>query len=144
MRKVPNSNEQVTPESVRQELRDLATRMELLRRRTTHLEGTLRTLKNEMYKPPYVRKHVPLSNILTGSEEFLGFDISILDLSPRTIACLTENKIKTIGDLLARTENDLLMFQNVGRTTINEIKGRLAVGGFTLENYQTSAQRKVA
>lgn len=144
MHKVPNISTPATRESIKQELRDLATRMELIKRRVTQLEKTLRSLTGEAHKPLYAMKHVPLSNIRASDEELLEFDISVLGLSPRTIACLTENKIRTIRDLVTRTESDLLMFQNVGRTTINEIKGRLAVGGFTLENYQPSTQRKVA
>ena len=49
-----------------------------------------------------------------------------LELSVRAINCLKNENIVYIGDLLQKTENDLMRTPNFGRKSLDEIKGALA------------------
>src|SRR5262249_55234773 len=55
-----------------------------------------------------------------------------LQLSVRTYNCLKNANIKTIGELVLQTENDLLQTQNFGRKSLHEINEVLAGLGFSL------------
>ncbi len=55
----------------------------------------------------------------------LELPISRMDLSVRASNCLESEGIQTIGDLVARSEDDLLHFKNFGRTSLKEIKKKL-------------------
>jgi len=55
----------------------------------------------------------------------LELPIAKMDLSVRASNCLESEGIQTIGDLVRRTEDDLLAFKNFGRTSLKEIKKRL-------------------
>ena len=55
-----------------------------------------------------------------------------LALTVRTANCLKAENIYYIGDLVQRTENELLRFPNLGRKSLNEIKEVLAPRGLTL------------
>ncbi len=44
-----------------------------------------------------------------------------LELSVRSSNCLREAKIKTIGDLVKRTEQEMLKYRNFGKKSLNEI-----------------------
>ncbi len=48
--------------------------------------------------------------------------VSELDLSVRSINCLQNANIKTIGELVLRSEQDMLKTKNFGRKSLNEIK----------------------
>lgn len=52
--------------------------------------------------------------------------ISELDLSVRASNCLDAANIKTISDLISRTEEELLGIRNFGKTTLKEVKKKLA------------------
>jgi len=56
----------------------------------------------------------------------LSTPIEDLDLSVRSRHCLDSENIQTIGDLVKRTEADLLKVRNFGRTSLAEIKKKLA------------------
>ncbi len=62
--------------------------------------------------------------VLKGIEE--------LDLSVRALNSLHNESIKTIGELVTRTDEDLLKFKNFGRKSLEEIKAALANFGLTL------------
>ena len=55
-----------------------------------------------------------------------------LELTVRSANCLKAESIFYIGDLIQRTENELLKTPNLGRKSLNEIKEVLAVRGLTL------------
>ncbi len=67
------------------------------------------------------RPHVPQST--------LSMPISALDLSARSSHCLLGEGIKTIGDLLAKTEKALLDVRNFGKVSLNEVAEKLAEQG---------------
>ena len=68
---------------------------------------------------------VPLLELLSRNIKDLGFTI-------RTNACLGSENIYYVGDLIQRTEAELLKTPNVGRKTLIEIQEVLASRGLAL------------
>ena len=64
--------------------------------------------------------------------ENLWRSVSELELSVRSINCLQNAKIETIGDLVQKTEQQMLKTKNFGRKSLNEIKEILVVMGLSL------------
>ncbi|MCM8783499.1 MAG: DNA-directed RNA polymerase subunit alpha [Candidatus Omnitrophica bacterium] len=62
----------------------------------------------------------------------LNTPISELELSVRSENCLKEANIKTIGDLVKCTEQDLLRYRNFGKKSLAEIQGILKGMGLSL------------
>ena len=64
-------------------------------------------------------------------EEFLAFDPTLLkkvdelELSVRSQNCLKNENIIYLGDLVRRSENDMLKTPNFGRKSLNEIRAIL-------------------
>lgn len=55
----------------------------------------------------------------------LNMPISELDLSVRASNCLESAKIATVGELVSRTEQDLLKVRSFGKTSLREVKKKL-------------------
>ena len=64
--------------------------------------------------------------------ENLYRSVSELELSVRSINCLQNAKIETIGDLVQKSEQAMLKTKNFGRKSLNEIKEILTVMGLSL------------
>ena len=64
--------------------------------------------------------------------ENLYRSVSELELSVRSINCLQNAKIETIGDLVQKSEPEMLKTKNFGRKSLNEIKVILADMGLSL------------
>ena len=64
--------------------------------------------------------------------EKLKIPVSELELSVRSSNCLREANIKTLADLVERTEEDLLSFRNFGKKSLNEIIELLKSMGLSL------------
>lgn len=64
--------------------------------------------------------------------EKLRLPISELELSVRSSNCLREANIKTIADLVKKSEEEMLGFKNFGKKSLNEIKELLLGMGLTL------------
>jgi DNA-directed RNA polymerase subunit alpha len=62
----------------------------------------------------------------------LGIPITDFELSVRSRNCLKKMSIRTLGDLLKTSEQELLSYKNFGETSLNEIKGLLANKGLRL------------
>jgi DNA-directed RNA polymerase subunit alpha len=82
-----------------------------------------------------------ISDVLSSSSTTRGsatFDpillrpVDELELTVRSANCLKAENIYYIGDLIQRTENELLKTPNLGRKSLNEIKEVLASRGLTL------------
>ena len=54
--------------------------------------------------------------------EYLGRSVEDLELSVRAYNCLKNANIRTIGELVQRTEAEMLKTKNFGRKSLNEIK----------------------
>jgi DNA-directed RNA polymerase subunit alpha len=60
--------------------------------------------------------------------------IEDLDFSVRTSNCLRREGIGTVGELMQRTESDLMAIRNFGRKSLVEVKDKLATMGLTLRS----------
>ncbi|MCD6267656.1 MAG: DNA-directed RNA polymerase subunit alpha [Thermotogaceae bacterium] len=58
-------------------------------------------------------------------EDVFSKKIDELELSVRALNCLKRDRIETIGDLLNRTEDDLLKIKNFGAKSLEEVKKKL-------------------
>jgi DNA-directed RNA polymerase subunit alpha len=76
--------------------------------------------------------------------EKLKLPISELELSVRSSNVLREANIKTIADLVKRTEEEMLSFKNFGKKSLTEIKELLAGMGLTLRMQIDSKKLKKA
>lgn len=65
-------------------------------------------------------------------QERLSMPISQLDLSVRASNCLESAKVATVGELVRMTESDLLKVRSFGRTSLREVKRKLADLGLSL------------
>ncbi len=63
--------------------------------------------------------------------ELLNESVEELELSVRSANCLKTANIKTIGDLVRKTESDMLKYKNFGRKSLNEIKEILSGMGLS-------------
>lgn len=74
---------------------------------------------------PVVKPQPPVDPILRRP-------VDDLELTVRSANCLKAENIYYIGDLIQRTENELLKTPNLGRKSLNEIKEVLGTHGLTL------------
>lgn len=65
-------------------------------------------------------------------ESKLAVGVAELDLSVRANNCLASAKIETVGDLVQMSEADLLRVRSFGKTSMREIKRKLADLGLSL------------
>lgn len=62
----------------------------------------------------------------------LRMPLNELDLSVRASNCLESAKLGTVADLVQKTENDLLKVRSFGKTSLREVKRKIAEMGLTL------------
>jgi len=62
----------------------------------------------------------------------LDIPVTDFELSVRSRNCLKKMNIRTLGDLLKTSEQELLSYKNFGETSLNEIKALLAQKGLRL------------
>lgn len=65
-------------------------------------------------------------------QAILGEPISSLELSVRARNCLDGANIQTLHDLVKMSENEVMNLKNLGKTSLTEIKTKLAERGLTL------------
>ena len=65
-------------------------------------------------------------------EEIINKQVADLELSVRSRKALQRLNIQSLGELAARTEDELLGCKNFGQTSLNEIKQILAHYGLSL------------
>ena len=73
----------------------------------------------------------PAERALSQMNEVLGRSVEELELSVRSYNCLKNANIQTIGDLVQKTESEMLRTKNFGRKSLNEIKEILSNLGLT-------------
>lgn len=73
--------------------------------------------------------------------EMLAKPIEELDLSVRSANCLKNANIRTLGDLVQRTEREMLSTKNFGRKSLDEIKDVLASLGLSFGMARVPAGR---
>jgi DNA-directed RNA polymerase subunit alpha len=78
----------------------------------------------------------------------LEIPISDFELSVRSRNCLKKMNLRSVGDLLRTSEQELLSYKNFGETSLNEIKALLASKGLRLgqaaDESKTAPRRAVA
>ena len=65
----------------------------------------------------------------------LMLPIEDMDLSVRSYNCLKREGVSTVGELVQKTEQDLLDIRNLGSKSIDEVKAKLAEMGLGLSEY---------
>lgn len=109
------TNGVITPEeAIRQSARVLVDQLSVF----AALEGTEATAEAPSYAPQV--------------DPILLRPVDDLELTVRSGNCLKAENIYYIGDLIQRSENELLKTPNLGRKSLNEIKEVLASRGLTL------------
>jgi DNA-directed RNA polymerase subunit alpha len=101
-------------EAIRQSARILVDQLAIF----AALEGTETSSEGALQQPPV--------------DPVLLRPVDDLELTVRSANCLKAENINYIGDLIQRTENELLRTPNLGRKSLNEIKEVLASRGLTL------------
>jgi DNA-directed RNA polymerase subunit alpha len=81
-----------------------------------------------------VRKTAPVAGNVP--PEILGKTVADLELSVRSRKALQRLNINSLGDLAARTEDELLGCKNFGQTSLNEIKQQMATFGLSLRRLE--------
>ena len=76
----------------------------------------------------------PAERALSQMNEVLNRSVEELELSVRSYNCLKNANIQTIGDLVQKTEAEMLRTKNFGRKSLNEIKEILSGLGLTLRH----------
>lgn len=84
--------------------------------------------------PMYAGDAEPVVRDVTEEQQdfYLAETIYELGLSTRAQSCLEKENIRTVRELVAKMEWDLLEYKGLGEGTLNEIKNRLAVKGLYL------------
>jgi len=72
-----------------------------------------------------------VSTVTSGSPD-LDLPIEDLDLSERPRNCLKRAQVNTIGELLLKTDDDLLAITNFGQKSLDEVKAKLDERGLQL------------
>lgn len=62
----------------------------------------------------------------------LEMTVEELDLSVRAYNCLKRAGINTVGELIRRTEEDMMKVRNLGKKSLQEVKDKLAALGLSL------------
>lgn len=65
-------------------------------------------------------------------ERLMGMSINEIELSVRSANCICAANIKTIGDLVQKSEAEMLKYRNFGKKSLNEIKAIIASMGLSL------------
>jgi DNA-directed RNA polymerase subunit alpha len=85
-------------------------------------------LAEEPSASPYAernREQTKVSAVLSAS-------VAELELSVRAKNCLDGANITTVGELVSMSENDVMNLKNLGKTSLTEIKNKLAERGLSL------------
>ncbi|MFA5498825.1 MAG: DNA-directed RNA polymerase subunit alpha [Candidatus Cloacimonadia bacterium] len=76
-------------------------------------------------EPEYLRE-IKLDPQLEEMEKLLNLEVKELELTVRSSNCLEAANIETLGDLVEKTEAEMLKYRNFGKKSLEEIRGLLA------------------
>ncbi|MCD4819509.1 MAG: DNA-directed RNA polymerase subunit alpha [Candidatus Cloacimonetes bacterium] len=85
------------------------------------LYDTIVLFENE---PEYIEE-IEMDPELESMEKLLGTNVNELELSVRCSNCLSAAKIETIGELVGKSENEMLKYRNFGKKSLEEINALL-------------------
>jgi DNA-directed RNA polymerase subunit alpha len=98
--------------------------------------GTLRNLF-EMFADLDDYDALELDEIIqpeAAGQEHLDLPIEALDLSERPRNCLRRAQVQTVGELIEKSEEDLLNITNFGQKSLEEVVAKLDELGFSLQS----------
>jgi DNA-directed RNA polymerase subunit alpha len=98
--------------------------------------GTLRALVSlvaDMSEDPQALELGETGTVRTGSPD-LDLPIEDLDLSERPRNCLKRAQVNTVGELVRKTEDDLLAITNFGQKSLDEVLQKLDERGLSLRS----------
>jgi DNA-directed RNA polymerase subunit alpha len=104
------------------------------RRAALHLRDAIKSL--DMFYDETERKE---SERL---ESVLRLPVADFELSVRSRNCLAKMNVKTLGDLVRRTEHELLAFKNFGETSLSEIRNLLSARGLRLGMFREEEAKR--
>jgi len=104
---------------------DMVTRLDPTDEQARLYLADARSAMDMFYDEDLERKEDKLNQILR-------IPITDFELSVRARNCLSKMQIHTLGDLVCRTEQELLSYKNFGETSLNEIKEILRSKGLRL------------
>jgi DNA-directed RNA polymerase subunit alpha len=104
------------------------------RRATLYLRDAVESL--DMYYDEGQRKE---SDRL---EAVLRIPVNDFELSVRSRNCLAKMNVKTLGDMVRKTEPELLAYKNFGETSLREIKQLLESKGLRLGMHKEEEQKR--
>jgi DNA-directed RNA polymerase subunit alpha len=96
--------------------------------------ATLRSLVDLIASVSEDARGLELGELAAGAATSPDLDLPIedLDLSERPRNCLKRAQINTVGELLTKTEEDLLNITNFGQKSLDEVKQKLDERGLSL------------
>ena len=99
--------------------------------------GTLRNLFELLAEMADYDALIPdeLAPVEATGQEHLDLPIEALDLSERPRNCLRRAQEQTVGELIEKSEEDLLNITNFGQKSLEEVVAKLDELGFSLKNY---------
>ena len=74
------------------------------------------------------------TSVLPALAADLALPIEDLELTVRSYNCLKREGIHSVGELVSRSEADLLDIRNFGAKSIDEVKAKLATMGLALKD----------
>jgi DNA-directed RNA polymerase subunit alpha len=97
---------------------------------------TLRSLISLVAEMSESPKGLELGDVGSGSTGSPDLDLPIedLDLSERPRNCLKRAQVNTVGELVTKTEDDLLAITNFGQKSLDEVLQKLDERGLSLRN----------
>ncbi|HYF48133.1 MAG TPA: DNA-directed RNA polymerase subunit alpha C-terminal domain-containing protein [Planctomycetota bacterium] len=75
-------------------------------------------------------------------EAILRIPVNDFELSVRSRNCLAKMNVKTLGDMVKKTEPELLAYKNFGETSLREIKQLLESKGLRLGMHKEDEQKR--
>jgi len=75
-------------------------------------------------EPEYI-KDIELDPELEEKERILSMSVREIELTVRAANCLAAAKIETIGELVSKSEAEMLKFRNFGKKSLEEIMQKL-------------------
>ena len=82
---------------------------------------------------PIVKEKEEASN-----NDVLDMTIEELDLSVRSFNCLKRANINTVGDLISKTQDEMIKVRNLGRKSLEEVEHKLAMMGLSLASEENN------
>ncbi|MCC8111811.1 MAG: DNA-directed RNA polymerase subunit alpha [Ruminococcus sp.] len=75
-----------------------------------------------------------------GKEKILEMTIEELDMSVRSFNCLKRAGINTVGDLINKSEEEMLKVRNLGKKSFDEVREKLQSLGFDLASEEETEE----